>query len=102
SPNHVSIEAQSKNQRNGQPITFEAAKAVISLPLGVLQQNSVALTPTPDALHEANRLRMGNARRFTLIFREPFWKHLQQFKNNQTSTRRSNDSTSNNPTNNKT
>jgi Monoamine oxidase len=100
SPNHVRIEAQSKNQHNGQPITFEAAQAVITLPLGVLQQNSVAFTPTPDALHEANRLRMGNARRFTLTFRTPFWKHLQQFKNNQTSTDRSNGSTSNKPTNN--
>jgi len=71
--NHVRIEAR----RNGQPVTFEAAKAIITLPLGVLQQNSVAFTPTPDVLHEAGRLRMGNVRRFTLVFREPFWKHLQ-------------------------
>ncbi len=72
-PHHVRITAQ----RDGQPITFEAAQAVITLPLGVLQQNSVTFSPTPDALHQANRLRMGNARRFTLVFREPFWKHLQ-------------------------
>ncbi|WP_348268628.1 NAD(P)/FAD-dependent oxidoreductase [Edaphobacter paludis] len=71
-PNHVRIQAQT----NGRPITHDAAKAVITLPLGVLQQNSVAFSPTPDALHEANRIRMGNARRFTLVFREPFWKHL--------------------------
>lgn len=71
--NHVRIEAH----RCGQPITFEAAKAIITLPLGVLQQNSVAFTPTPDALHEANRLRMGNARRFTLVFREKFWANLK-------------------------
>ena len=79
-PNHVRIEAQ----RSGQPITFEAAKAIITLPLGVLQQNSVTFSPTPDALHEANRLRMGNARRFTLVFREPFWKHLHIDRNSRT------------------
>jgi monoamine oxidase len=71
-PNHVRIEAQS----HGQPVTFEAAKAVITLPLGVLQQNSVTFSPTPDALHEANRLRMGQVRRFTLHFREKFWASL--------------------------
>jgi monoamine oxidase len=72
-PHHVRITAQ----RDGQPITFEATRAVITLPLGVLQQNSVTFNPTPDALHQADRPRMGNARRFTLIFREPFWQHLQ-------------------------
>ncbi|MEO8870659.1 MAG: NAD(P)/FAD-dependent oxidoreductase [Granulicella sp.] len=79
-PHHVRIAAQ----HNGQPITFEAAQAIITLPLGVLQQNSVTFSPTPDALHEANRLRMGNARRFTLVFREPFWKHLQPFLHTRT------------------
>jgi monoamine oxidase len=70
---HVRIEAQ----RNGQPITFEATQAIITLPLGVLQQQSVSFSPTPDALHQADRLRMGHARRFTLLFRERFWTHLQ-------------------------
>ena len=72
-PNHVRIEAN----QNGSPITYEATQAVITLPLGVLQQKSVAFSPTPDALHEASRLRMGHVRRFTLIFRESFWKNLQ-------------------------
>ena len=78
SRNHVRIAAQ----QNAQPIIFEAAQAIITLPLGVLQQNSVTFSPIPDPLHQANRLRMGNARRFTLVFREsafrePFWQHLQ-------------------------
>lgn len=73
SRDHVRLETQ----RNGQTATFEAAKAVITLPLGVLQQKSVIFTPTPDALDEADRLRMGQVRRFTLVFREPFWKQLQ-------------------------
>jgi monoamine oxidase len=71
-PGHVRIEAN----QNSKPATFEATQAVITLPLGVLQQKSVSFSPTPDALHEASRLRMGHARRFTLTFREPFWKNL--------------------------
>jgi monoamine oxidase len=70
-PNHVRIQTQ----HNGHPTNFEATQAVIALPLGVLQQNSVTFVPTPDPIHEAHRLRMGHARRFTLIFREPFWQH---------------------------
>lgn len=72
-PGHV----RAQTQRNGQPVTFEAAKAIITLPLGVLQQQSVTFSPVPDALHEANRLRMGQVRRFTLLFREKFWKQLE-------------------------
>jgi monoamine oxidase len=72
-PNHVRVESNT----NGKPITHEATQAIITLPLGVLQQQSVAFSPTPDALHEASRLRMGHALRFTLVFREPFWKNLQ-------------------------
>ena len=70
---HVRVEAKTK----GQPARFEATQAVITLPLGVLQQKSVTFVPTPDALHEADRLRMGHARRFTLLFRERFWSQLQ-------------------------
>jgi monoamine oxidase len=76
-PHHVRITARRNGHQNAQPITFEATQAIITLPLGVLQQNSVTFSPTPNALHQANRLRMGNVCRFTLLFREPFWKHLQ-------------------------
>jgi monoamine oxidase len=72
-PGHVRISAHA----NDQPALFEAKQAVIALPLGVLQQNAVTFAPTPDAIHEAHRLRMGHARRFTLIFRERFWAYLQ-------------------------
>jgi monoamine oxidase len=57
--------------------TFTAQRAIITLPLGVLQSGSVTITPQPaNILEAASRLRMGNALRFTLLFREPFWKHL--------------------------
>ncbi len=56
--------------------TFTAQRAIITLPLGVLQSGSVAITPKPaNILEAASRLRMGNALRFTLLFSEPFWKH---------------------------
>jgi monoamine oxidase len=69
----VRVEAQT----DGQPVPFEAAQAVITLPLGVLQERSVIFNPLPSAVHEASRLRMGQVRRFTLLFREPFWKQLE-------------------------
>ena len=53
---------------------FTAHRAVITLPLGVLQANTVPITPSPnDILFQASKLRMGQAQRLTLLFREPFW-----------------------------
>lgn len=60
-------------ERNGKRLQFEAAKAVITLPLGVLQSPSVEFVPVPEPVSEARRLRMGQVRRFTLVFREKFW-----------------------------
>jgi monoamine oxidase len=57
----------------GQPVTHTAKQAVITLPLGVLQQRTVEFVPVPTPVVEARRLRMGNARRFTMLFREKFW-----------------------------
>jgi monoamine oxidase len=70
---HVHIDARTK----GSPTIFEAQQAIVALPLGVLQQGSVTFVPTPNPLHEAHRLRMGHAHRFTLLFREPFWTRLK-------------------------
>lgn len=68
-PGHLRIEASLA----GQPVVHEAAQAVITLPLGVLQQQAVEFVPVPAPVREARRLRMGHARRFTLLFREKFW-----------------------------
>jgi monoamine oxidase len=68
-PSHVRIEAST----GGQSAVHEAAHVVITLPLGVLQQHAVEFVPVPNPIHEAHRLRMGQARRFTLLFREKFW-----------------------------
>jgi monoamine oxidase len=61
---------------NGQARIFDAAQAVVTLPLGVLQRRAVMIDPAPDALSQADRLRMGQVRRFTLLFHEPFWQTL--------------------------
>ena len=58
--------------------SFVAAKAVVTLPLGVLQSGRVAISPVPEAVMEAaGRLRMGEVRRFTLLFRERFWAGIE-------------------------
>jgi monoamine oxidase len=57
--------------------TFRAAQVVITVPLSVLQSGSIAFSPRPESIFEAcSRLRMGQARRFTLLFRGRFWEHL--------------------------
>lgn len=62
----------------GELAQYSADLAVISLPLGVLQQLGVIFEPVPDALIAANRLAMGSVRRFTLLFRESWWATLDQ------------------------
>jgi monoamine oxidase len=57
--------------------SFHARKAVVTLPLGVLRSGSVTILPPPSSILEAARgMRMGQARRFTLLFRERFWENL--------------------------
>ena len=61
---------------NGQPTHFAADCAVITLPLGVLQHNSVKFDPPPeDILSLASASCMGHVRRVELLFRERFWAH---------------------------
>src|SRR5580698_5383909 len=56
---------------------FHAEKAVITLPLAILQNGSVSITPGPEKiLTAANQLRMGQVCRFTLLFRKRFWQTL--------------------------
>ena len=51
---------------------FRAPKCIIALPLRVLQ-SSIAFDPEPRAIMAARRLAMGNAARFTMIFRDRWW-----------------------------
>jgi len=55
--------------------TLQAKRAVITLPLGVLQAGSIGFAPQPTALlTHAARLRMGAVIRVTLVFRSRFWR----------------------------
>jgi monoamine oxidase len=57
--------------------SFAAPQVIVTLPLAVLQCGSVKIAPEPTrVLEAAARMRMGQARRFTLLFAERFWEKL--------------------------
>jgi monoamine oxidase len=57
--------------------TFSAEKIIVTVPLGILQNGNITISPLPNSIVDAaSRLRMGQARRFTLLFRERFWQNL--------------------------
>ncbi len=57
-----------------QECTLRADRAVITLPLGVLQTGSVGFAPEPaTVLAHARRMRMGTAIRAILVFDRRFW-----------------------------
>jgi monoamine oxidase len=54
-----------------------AARAIVTVPLGVLQAGHIRFEPEPhSALAAARRLAMGQAARITLRLRERFWERL--------------------------
>lgn len=56
---------------------FSAHRAIVTVPLGVLQAGTLIIEPRPERIFEAaSQLCMGQAVRFTLNFREPFWTAL--------------------------
>src|ERR1700674_102419 len=58
----------------GATFEFQAKRAVITLPLGVLQSGSVEFQPPPrDILRHAGRMAMGAALRVSLLFDSKFW-----------------------------
>ena len=54
-----------------------AARCVVTLPLGVVQRfnqpGGLQIDPEPAAVAAAQRLAMGHATRFTMVFREAWW-----------------------------
>ena len=53
---------------------IHAPRAIIALPLGVMQGDVVTIEPAPSgALAAIRKLAMGKATRITLVFRERFW-----------------------------
>jgi monoamine oxidase len=53
---------------------IRAGRAVVTVPVGVLQAGTIRFVPEPqDRLELAGKLRMGQVCRFTMVFRERFW-----------------------------
>jgi Flavin containing amine oxidoreductase len=53
---------------------LQARRALITVPLGVLQADTIAFAPAPaEILAHARRLAMGEVVRISLLFRERFW-----------------------------
>jgi monoamine oxidase len=60
---------------------FQAAAAVITLPLGVLQARRVAFAPEPvEILDATDRLAMGTAARVVYEFDPGFWSHFSKLQ----------------------
>jgi len=60
--------------RAGGHFHFHSNRAVITVPLGVLQAQSIEFVPRPaDVLLHASRLKMGAALHLTLVFKQKFW-----------------------------
>lgn len=59
---------------NGTFRQFAAKRAVITLPLGILLEGLVEFLPEPvNILSAARSMRMGNARRISMLFAQRFW-----------------------------
>jgi monoamine oxidase len=55
-------------------LQYRANCAVITVPLGVLQAQTIDWVPRPsEVLFQANRLEMGAVMRLTLVFKQKFW-----------------------------
>jgi monoamine oxidase len=70
-PGSVSVRGHAGN---GEEFCVEAPQAIVTLPLGVLQANSVLFDPLPTEMAQHwDLLVMGRAERITLLFDRRFW-----------------------------
>jgi monoamine oxidase len=59
---------------------YHANRAVITVPLGVLQARTIEFVPQPtDVLFQADRLKMGAVVHLTLVFKKKFWDQRLSF-----------------------
>lgn len=78
------VEVRARRVATGEPLTFEAARCVVTLPLGVWlagrgEAGAVRFAPElPRHGEAARRLAMGHALRVVLRFRERFWEDIRQ------------------------
>ncbi len=60
--------------------TYLAERAIITVPLPLLQQRAIEISPEPTQIMQAAaRLEMGQAMRVTFCFRERFWEEKADF-----------------------
>jgi monoamine oxidase len=65
---------------NARRIQFHARRALITVPLGVLQAGGIQFEPRPaEILEQADRLAMGVAMRIVLVFSTKFWPENMSF-----------------------
>jgi monoamine oxidase len=61
-------------------LQYHSNRAVITVPLGVLQAQTIEFVPRPaEVLFQANRLKMGAVMRITLAFKQKFWDARMSF-----------------------
>ena len=66
--------------RDGDDLEYHFNRAVIAIPLGVLQAETIQMVPRPaEILFQANRLKMGAVMRLTLVFKQKFWDPRMSF-----------------------
>jgi monoamine oxidase len=54
--------------------TYEASKVIITVPIGVLQTNALAISPPiPDYFNASKRIGFGSVVKFIIQFKESFW-----------------------------
>jgi monoamine oxidase len=59
---------------DGQEFTAQAARAIVTLPLGVLQADAAMFDPVPQELQQQwQSLKMGQVNRVSLLFDRDFW-----------------------------
>lgn len=63
----------------GAGFELHSPRVLVTLPLGVLQAGSVRFDPIPQALPEAQRLKVGAVQRLTLVFRHAPWVEPERF-----------------------
>ncbi|HEY7210821.1 MAG TPA: NAD(P)/FAD-dependent oxidoreductase [Bryobacteraceae bacterium] len=74
------VELHIRNATTGESRIYRARKAVITVPLGVLQSSAIRWAPEPtQALEAAAALAFGQVMRVVLRFREAFWEQRNEF-----------------------
>jgi monoamine oxidase len=70
-PGSVAVSGTDDQRRK---FTLEGRRAIVTLPLGVLQAGTVDFEPIPaEVMSHAGRMRMGAVLRVILVFRSRFW-----------------------------